>query len=101
MADEPVVSNAEPEEAMVAAWSSQNHDAEMEAMAVQGVLEANGLPAMVVGPSVLPNLEFQVQVPEHLIGEAQRLLAEARAAGPEAAAEAEAASEKTSTGGTL
>jgi hypothetical protein len=97
MADEPVVTNAGPgpEEAMVAVFSSLNHDAEMETMAVQGVLEANGIPAFVVGPHILPNLEFQVQVPAHLADEAQRLIAEARAAGPEAAAEAEAASESS------
>src|ERR1700760_2737469 len=97
MADEPVLTNAAPgpEEAMVAVFSSLNHDAEMETMAVQGVLEANGIPAVVVGPHILPNLEFQVQVPEHLAAEAQRLIIEARAAGPEAAAEAEAASEQT------
>ena len=95
MADEPVLTNAGPgpEEAMVAVFSSSNHDAEMETMAVHGVLEANGIPAVVVGPHILPNLEFQVQVPEHLAEEAQRLIVEARAAGPEAAAEAEAASE--------
>jgi hypothetical protein len=95
MADEPVVTNAGPgpEEAMVAVFSSLNHDAEMETMAVHGVLEANGIPAVVVGPHILPNLEFQVQVPAHLADEAQRLIEEARAAGPEAAAEAEAASE--------
>ena len=97
MADEPVLTNAAPgpEEAMVAVFSSSNHEAEMETMAVQGVLEANGIPAVVVGPHILPNLEFQVQVPEHLAAEAQRLIIEARAAGPEAAAEAEAASEQT------
>src|SRR5690242_4847914 len=96
MADEPVVTNADPgpEEAMVAVFSSSNHDAEMEPMAVRGVLEANGIPAVVVGPHILPNLEFQVQVPEHLAAEAQRLIVEASAAGPEAAAEAEAASEQ-------
>ena len=77
------------EEAMVAAFSSSNHDAEMEAMAVKGVLDANDIPAMIVGPSVLPNLEFQVQVPEHLLAEAERVIQEARQAGPQAAAEAE------------
>ena len=97
MADEPVITNAEasPEGAMVAVFSSSNHDAEMEALAVRGVLEASGIPALVVGPHVLPNLEFQVQVPEHVAAEAQRLIAEARAAGPEAAAEAEAATERS------
>jgi hypothetical protein len=93
MADEPVLTNAEPgrEEAMVPVFSSSNHDAEMETMAVKGVLDANGIPAVVVGPHILPNLEFQVQVPERLAEEAQRLIVEARAAGPEAAAEAEQA----------
>jgi hypothetical protein len=101
MADEPVLTNAEPgrEEAMVAVFSSSNHDAEMETMAVKGVLDANGIPAVVVGPHILPNLEFQVQVPERLAEEAQRLIVEARAAGPEAAAEAEAASEGTTREG--
>jgi len=79
---------------MVAVFSSSNHDAEMETLAVQGVLQANGIPAVVVGPHVLPNLEFQVQVPEHLAEEARHLIIEARAAGPGAAAEAEAASEQ-------
>ncbi len=100
MADETVINSAEaePEEAMVAVFSSQNHDAEMETLAVQGVLDANGIPAIVVGPHVLPNLEFQVQVPERFAEQAERALAEARAAGPEAAAEAEAAGENSSGG---
>ena len=48
-----------------------------------------------VGASTIPVLEFQVQVPKTDLAEAERVLAEARAAGPEAAAEAEAASEET------
>ena len=78
-----------PDERMAPAFSSSNHDAEAEALIVKGILDANGVPALIVGPTILPNLEFQVQVPEHLLGEAQRLIAEARAAGPAAAAEAE------------
>ncbi len=78
---------------MVPAFSSSNHDAESEAHIVKGILDASGVPAIVVGPAMLPNLEFQVQVPEHLLGEAQRLIDEARAAGPSAAAEAEQAFE--------
>lgn len=97
MADEPVITNAEPtpEGAMAPVFSSSNHDAEMESLAVEGLLKSNGIPAIVVGPHVLPNLEFQVQVPQHLMAEAERLIAEARAAGPEAAAEAEAAGEQS------
>ena len=95
MPNDEALTNSEPrpEEAMVAVFSSSNHDAEMESLAVQSMLQANGIPAMVVGPHVLPNLEFQVQVPEHTLAEAQRLIDEARAAGPQAAAEAEALTE--------
>ena len=82
-----------PEEPLVPVFSSQNHDAEMEALAVKGIMDANGVPAVLAGPHILPNLEFQVQVPEHLAAEAQRLIDEARAAGPQAALEAEAATE--------
>ena len=42
-------------------------------------------------------LEFQVQVPRAQLEEARQILSEARAAGPEAAAEAEAESEKLSS----
>jgi hypothetical protein len=74
---------------LIAIFSSSNHDAEMEAMAVHGVLQANGIPSVLVGPSTIPTLEFQVQVPQVQREEAERVLAEAKAAGPEAAAEAE------------
>ncbi len=79
---------------MVNVFSSSNHDAEMEAMAVRGVMEASGIPSIVVGPGTLPVLEFEVQVPQERLQEAQQVLAAAKAAGPAAAAEAEAASEE-------
>ena len=79
-----------PDESMVPVFSSSNHDAESEAMIVKGILDANDVPAMVVGPHTLPNLEFQVQVPEHMLGAAQKMLDDARSAGPAAAIEAEA-----------
>ena len=53
-----------PDESMVPVFSSSNHDAEMEAMNIKALLEASGVSAMIVGPHVLPNLEFQVQVSE-------------------------------------
>jgi hypothetical protein len=43
---------------------------------------------------VIPSLEFQVQVPRAYAEDAERVLLEAREAGPQAAAEAEAASEE-------
>jgi hypothetical protein len=81
------------DESMVAIFSSSNHDAEMEAMAIKGVLDSNNIPAMIVGPHVLPNLEFQVQVPQHLLTEARQLIREARQGGRQAAAEGEAETE--------
>jgi hypothetical protein len=79
---------------MVTLFSSSNVDAEMEAQSIKSLLDANGIPSMVVGAHVIPSLEFQVQVPRVRLAEAQRVLLEARATGPEAAAEAEEASER-------
>lgn len=79
---------------MVPVFSSSNHDAETEAAAIQGVLESNDVPSMVVGSHVLPNLEIQVQVPEHLLNQARELIREARQDGRRSADEAEAAGEQ-------
>lgn len=90
MAKDP---EALPDEGMTPVFSSSNHDAEMEALAIKGVLDSNKIPAMIVGPHVLPSLEFQVQVPQHLLAQARQLIQEARRGGRRAAAEGEAASE--------
>jgi hypothetical protein len=66
----------------------------MEAMAIHSILEANGIPSVLVGASTLPVLEFQVKVPKVRLEEAERTVAEAKAAGPEAATEAERAGEE-------
>ena len=79
---------------MVTLFSSSNHDGEMEATSIHAMLQASGIPSVVMGPSVIPSLEFQVQVPRAYAEEAERVLVEAREAGPQAAAEAEAASEE-------
>jgi hypothetical protein len=78
---------------MVTLFSSSAIDAELEANNINGILRANDIGSVIVGNTVLPILEFQVQVPKSQIQEAERLLAEARAAGPDAAAEAESATE--------
>jgi hypothetical protein len=83
-----------PEEPMVAVFRSSNYDGELEAMSIKGVLEANNIPAILVGPHILPNLEFQVQVPQHLLGEAERLIRDARQGGRQAADEGEAEMER-------
>ena len=72
---------------LVTVFSSDRHDAEMEAIAVRGILDASEIPSVIVGASVYPNLPSEVRVPRYRLEEAQRAIAEARAAGPEAAEE--------------
>lgn len=80
---------------MVPLFDSLAVDAEMEADVIRGVLDSNGIPSLLARGGPYPPLGFQVLVPRGKLREAQTLLEEARAAGPEAAAEAEAASEET------
>jgi len=68
--------------------------AEMEAIGLRSVLEANGIPSVMVGASVYPSLRFQVRVPKNEMERARQALAEAEAAGPAAAEEAERAGEE-------
>ena len=79
---------------MVALWDSSNIDSEVEADMIRGVLDSNGIPSLRVGGPEFPNLGFQVMVPRGKVMEAQRLIQEAKAAGPEAAAAGELASEE-------
>jgi hypothetical protein len=67
--------------------------AEMEATGVQNVLENSGIAAVMVGNSVLPNLAFEVRVAHDQVERAKQVIAEAQAAGPAAAEEAERATE--------
>jgi regulator of protease activity HflC (stomatin/prohibitin superfamily) len=98
MAQDPepdeVEADASSDMDMVTLFSSSAMDAELEANNIHFVLEAAGIPSVLIDPSVIPSLEYQVQVPRTEAAKAERVLAEARAAGPEAAAEAEAASEE-------
>lgn len=68
--------------------------AEVEAMGIKNVLEANGVAAVIVGDSVLPNFPFEVRVAREQAERAKALVEEARAAGPAAADEAELAGER-------
>jgi hypothetical protein len=74
-------------------YFSQTIEAEVEAEVIRGILEANGI-AAVVSTSPVPSLGFQIRVPRGRMDDALRVIAEQQAAGPEAAAEAEAASEE-------
>lgn len=69
----------------VTVFSGMGATAEVEALAVQSVLEANDIPCFLIGDSALPNLEFQVKVPRLQEVQARQALAEAQAAGPAAA----------------
>jgi len=80
---------------LVTLFRSSNTDAEMEADNIHRMLEASGVFSVVEGTSVIPSLEFQVLVPSEYAEEAERLVREARASGPAAAEEAEAASEES------
>jgi uridine phosphorylase len=103
MAQDPEREEEQPDEGsvdpsaaldMVTLFSSSAVDAEMEASNIHGMLQASGIASAIVGTSMIPSLEFQVQVPRENLEEAERLVEEACAAGPEAAAEAELASEE-------
>ena len=78
---------------LVSLYSSQTIEAEMEADIIRGLLDANGIPS-VLSSSPLSPLEFDIKVPRNRLDEARRLIEEQRAAGPDAAAEAEAAGEE-------
>jgi Putative prokaryotic signal transducing protein len=67
---------------------------EMEVMTVQQLLESNGIDTVLVGDSPLPNLAEEIRVAEDDAERAQQLIADALAAGPAGAAEAEAESER-------
>jgi hypothetical protein len=68
--------------------------AEVEATGIKNLLEANGIAAVLVGDSVLPNLGFEVKVARDQVENARMLIAQAEADGPAAAEAAELESEK-------
>ena len=66
---------------------------ETEVVAVQSLLEANGISTVLVGDAPLPNLAEEIRVPRQQAGRARQLIAEALATGPSGAEEAEAETE--------
>jgi hypothetical protein len=56
--------------------------AEMQAMNVKNLLESNGLSAVLVGDSVLPNFPFEIRVAREQADLARRLIADAEESGP-------------------
>jgi len=79
---------------MVTIYSSQGTEAEMQAGTIHSLLEANGITS-IVSTQPYPPLGIELKVARADIEEAQRVINEAEEAGPEAASEAEAASEES------
>src|SRR6478672_9947514 len=82
-----------PELDAVTIMELQGVTGEVEALALKSILDANNIPSVLVGTSTLPNLSFQIQVPATEVDRARAAIAEAQAAGPAAAVEAERESE--------
>jgi hypothetical protein len=70
---------------------------EIELASVQPLLEAGGIEVIVQGATPLPNLPYELLVPEDQLEQAQAILREALQAGPQGADEAEAGTEDTTS----
>jgi hypothetical protein len=68
--------------------------AEMQAMSIKNLLESNGIAAVLVGDSVLPNFPFEVKVAREQAARARKLIEDAESVGPAAAEELESESER-------
>ena len=88
------VTNPSSDLDLVTVFEADGITAEMESMGIQSIQEANGIAAVTVGASVIPSLPFEVRVPKADLERALILIAEAQAAGPSAAEEAEQAGEQ-------
>lgn len=79
---------------MVTVFESSTYSAEVEVEMIKGLLESNGVEAVINGMDVLPGAhEVTIQVQADLKDFAERLIAEAIANGPAAAEKAEKESE--------
>ncbi len=83
---------------LVTVFQSAGSLSEMEDLSVQALLESNGIDAVLIGDTRLPNFPEEVRVPREDFNRAEKLIADALAAGPAAAAEAEAEGEKEQQG---
>jgi hypothetical protein len=80
----------------VTIFRADGNASEMDAASVQALLDASGIPAVVVGDARFPNFGQQVRVPKEHATEAKRLIADALVVGSAGAEEAEASGEKES-----
>lgn len=83
------------QEPLVNVFASAGLSAEMEAQSIHALLEASGIGSLVVRENVpeLPVGQVEVRVAASDVERALEIIRESEAAGPEAAAEAEAESE--------
>lgn len=65
----------------VTLFSSQSLNAEMEAISIQSILDAAGIPSQVIGSAQIPTLGFELRVPRTRLEEALTLVSEARQSG--------------------
>jgi PHP family Zn ribbon phosphoesterase len=79
---------------LVTVARSAGTSAEMEALSVQALLEANGIDVVLVGDTRYPNFPEEVRVARKNAARAEELIREALAAGPQGAEEAESAGEQ-------
>lgn len=91
--EEDAGANPSRELDMVTVRRTEGTSGEMEALAIKGILDASGVDSIIIGNSTLPNLSFFVRVASADLERAQTLIAEAEAAGPAGAVEAESESE--------
>ncbi len=78
---------------LVTVLRAEEHDAPSEIQVIRGLLEAGGVPCVVVGGPEFPNLPCEIRVPKARVEEALLLIAESQAVGPRGAEEAEASTE--------
>ncbi len=74
---------------LVTVFQANGAASEMEVLSVQSLLQASGIDAMLVDSDMLPNLPGEVRVAREHATEAKRIIADALAAGPAGALEAE------------
>jgi hypothetical protein len=74
---------------MVPVFVSDMPNAEMVAIEVRSILEAQSIPSVLVSGAMFPNLPFEVRVPKSRLEEARNAIAAAEEAGPAAAEEGE------------
>jgi len=77
----------------VTIFRSAGTNVEMQAIAIEGMLRANGIQSIRVGTPSIPSLPFEIRVAKDQVERAQQLIAEAEAVGGVAAYEEERAGE--------